>query len=214
MQSARMHPPIKFEPAAADLDAAAFASLVFDTSHEMLAFMFRDRHTAEQVLARLCRRAAGHFAYRHTTLALRGKDVIGLELGYDAAQLERQALPGTLWLLLSTPPRLWRHLARTVGPVVDGYVPKPSRDAYYINNLGVAPTCRGQGIGEALLKQVLARSAAAGYAAVELDVTRPNAGAIRFYRRQGFVAMSESGSRTLETQYGLPSLVRMRHNLS
>ena len=209
-----MHPPIKFEPAAAKLDAAAVASLIFDTSHEMLVFMFGDRHTAEQALARLSRRVSGHFAYRHATLALRGDEVLGLELGYDAAQLERQALPGALWLLLSTPPRLWWHLARTVGRVVDGYVPKPSPDAYYINNLGVVPKCRGQGIGEALLKQVLARSAAAGYAAVELDVTRPNAGAIRFYRRQGFVEVSESGSRALETRYGLPWLVRMRHSLS
>ena len=55
-----------------------------------------------------------------------------------------------------------------------------------IQNLGVVPEHRGQGLGTALLLQALQGLRSSGLAVVRLDVTAENATALRLYRRLGF----------------------------
>ena len=57
----------------------------------------------------------------------------------------------------------------------------------YVEELVVDPSWRGQGIGGALLDEVLDRAAEAGCAEVSLSVMPDNAGAIRLYRQHGLV---------------------------
>jgi ribosomal protein S18 acetylase RimI-like enzyme len=55
-----------------------------------------------------------------------------------------------------------------------------------IQNLGVVPAHRGQGLGAALLLQALQGFYRAGLGRAFLEVTAQNDGAIRLYRRLGF----------------------------
>ncbi len=195
-------------------DAAALAPLVFDSSHELLGFMFGDRGAAEAALTKLLARPGGHFGYRHVTVMLADEVIVGVELGYDRTTLSSEELAGTLNIFRSTPASRWPHIAWNVGRALSGYVPPPSRDAWYINNIAVDGTRRGAGLGMKLLEHVEARARATGFRCIELDVTAPNEGAIRFYRKHGFRPVSGSGTDTLEQQYGLPKLVRMRRLLT
>jgi ribosomal protein S18 acetylase RimI-like enzyme len=190
-------------------DASVAAELIYESSHELLGFMFKDHATACKVLAKLYRKKRGHFSHSFVHTAAIDGAVVGAELGYDKATLSKQDLPGTIWLMLSSPVRLWLHLALKVGPAVGKYVPKPSDNSYYINNIAVSSACRGKGVGQQLIEDIKRRAKQAGYTSVELDVTSVNQGAIGFYQKQGFKAVSESGSKELHEQYGLPPLVRM-----
>lgn len=52
--------------------------------------------------------------------------------------------------------------------------------------MGVHPACRGQGIGERLLRACLKKSASKGITRVELEVRADNAAAIGLYKKLGF----------------------------
>lgn len=58
-----------------------------------------------------------------------------------------------------------------------------------IQNLGITPEHRNSGLGTALLFCALAGFQRAGIARVYLEVTAQNEGAIRLYRRLGFVTV-------------------------
>lgn len=55
-----------------------------------------------------------------------------------------------------------------------------------IQNLGVVPSYRGQGLGKALIRQALAGFRGEGLRRAYLEVTAENAGAVRLYRDAGF----------------------------
>lgn len=189
------------------------AILIYESSHELFEFMFSSRPTAENVLSRLYRSERGHFSHRFSTIAMQGDKVAGLQLGYDLEQLSSQELVGGIALFINSPARYWWRLISRVGPVLDKYVPKPRSNAYYINNIAVAAAGRGGGIGRLLLTDTLNHANEKGYDSVELDVTAVNDSAIRFYEKNGFVRVFESGTAELHTRYGLPRLVRMAHRL-
>ena len=55
-----------------------------------------------------------------------------------------------------------------------------------VTNVAVAGSCQGRGIGRELVKELTARSAAAGVARLYLEVRRSNERALRLYRGLGF----------------------------
>src|SRR4051812_43704083 len=55
-----------------------------------------------------------------------------------------------------------------------------------IQNVGVAPDYRGQGLGQALVRKALEGFHAAGLRRAYLEVTAENAGAVQLYRAVGF----------------------------
>jgi FAD/FMN-containing dehydrogenase/SAM-dependent methyltransferase len=112
-----------------------------------------------------------------------------------------------------TPAAGWFHLISSVRAALGNYVPAPSDDAYYINNLAISSDCRGQDLGQKLLDHVCDEARHQHYRCIELDVTTDNASAIKFYQRYGFYLVSESGTERHETQYHLPKLHRMRLRL-
>ena len=190
--------------------AEAAASLIYESSHELMDFMFRDRALAERVLAKLFRKTGGHFSHRFATMAALDGRTVGLELGYDRDQLAAQDLQGGLNLLTNSPVSLWPRLLTTVRSVTADYVPAPSEGAYYINNIAVTPDCRGHGVGAQLLRAACERAARDGYDTIELDVTETNDGAIGFYKAHGFEIVSRSGSADLHGTHGLPLLLRAK----
>ncbi len=72
------------------------------------------------------------------------------------------------------------------------------RESGYLDQLCVAPEASGSGLAKALLDH--AKRLACG--AVELDVNEANERACRFYRREGFIAITEGAS----ALSGLPTL--------
>ncbi len=60
------------------------------------------------------------------------------------------------------------------------------RDDVQINNVAVHPDCRGQGLGEAMMRFALAKVRAAGAAFVTLEVRQSNAPAVNLYKKLGF----------------------------
>jgi len=59
-------------------------------------------------------------------------------------------------------------------------------DEIHINNLAIRPEYRGQGLGAALLQEVLQAGASRGATRATLEVRRSNAPARRLYERFGF----------------------------
>ena len=69
-----------------------------------------------------------------------------------------------------------------------------------VQNLGVTPECRGQGIGEHLLVRALQGFQRAGLRRAYLEVTAQNVGAIRLYQRVGF-ARARTVYKAVEVAY-------------
>jgi ribosomal protein S18 acetylase RimI-like enzyme len=94
---------------------------------------------------------------------------------------KRGFLPQATWLI--------SHQARLSGQVdYCGTIQGISDDTGCgsIQNLGIAPEHRGQGLGTRLLLAALAGFAHAGLRRASLEVTAQNTSAVRLYRRVGF----------------------------
>ncbi len=89
--------------------------------------------------------------------------------------------PGATWLLRYHEPGSRRiENCGTVQGVCDG----PAVGA--VQNLGVTPGHRGQGLGTALLDQAITGFSAYGLTKAYLEVTAHNTAAVRLYQRLGF----------------------------
>ena len=75
---------------------------------------------------------------------------------------------------------------RPGGEVVAYIVYWQIRDDVQINNVAVHPDCRGQGLGEAMMRFALDKVRAAGAAFVTLEVRQSNAPAVNLYKKLGF----------------------------
>ncbi len=200
---------IRYEPAGAE-QATELAPLIYESSHELLDFMFGDRAAAETALIKLIARPDGHFSHRFVTLLIVNDRLCGAELGYSAEQLSAEEFSGAVNMLRAMPPRRWLHLIGSVNRALAGYVMPPSPDAYYINNIAVNGDHRGKGLGRSFLDHIARAAGQEGYRSIELDVTDINEGGIRFYERYGFHCVAESRPEAAVTRYGLPPLKRMR----
>ena len=88
---------------------------------------------------------------------------------------KRGFLPEATWLVLG---------ARGYCGTVQGIRDRPGLGA--IQNLGVIPSCRGRGLGGALLLQALNGFRRCGLGRAFLEVTAKNDAAVQLYRRLGF----------------------------
>ena len=177
-------------------------------------FMFQSQAQAEQVLTKLLKRPSGQFGYRYFSVMQDGDETVGVVLGYSRKQFLQAELPGAINLLKATPLTTWWHLIVTVNKALSGYVPPPSEGAFYVNNIAVDASARGKGYGTELLSRVIENARQQGFRSIELDVTHINEGGIRFYQRNGFAVVSESGSEELFLRHRLPILKRMRRLIS
>jgi hypothetical protein len=93
-------------------------------------------------------------------------------------------LPQATWLLAHTPPGRRRY---SYCGTVQGVRDPVGMGA--IQNLGIVPEYRGGGLGTMLLFRALEGFRESGIRRVHLEVTSQNDGAIRLYRRLGFVTV-------------------------
>ena len=96
-------------------------------------------------------------------------------------------LPAATWLLCR---KQRSHRAVEACGTIQGIRDRQGFGA--IQNLGIIPECRGNGLGELLLRRALVGFQAAGMAHVFLEVTADNVIAIRLYERLGFVCTRTS----------------------
>ncbi|MFP4450418.1 MAG: N-acetyltransferase family protein [Rhodosalinus sp.] len=89
----------------------------------------------------------------------------------------------------------WVTLAETEGRAL-GFI---AREGAFIHALYVAEAARGRGVGRALLDHAKAASPA-----LTLRTFEANAGALRFYRREGFTEAGRGDGR--DNDEGLPDL--------
>jgi ribosomal protein S18 acetylase RimI-like enzyme len=84
-------------------------------------------------------------------------------------------LPGATWLITS-------------GDILVGTIQGVAEAGRWgaIQNVGVAPTCRGFGFGEALLLRAIVGFRSSGLTRVYLEVTARNEAALALYRKHGF----------------------------
>jgi GNAT superfamily N-acetyltransferase len=90
-------------------------------------------------------------------------------------------VPGATWLLVYQPPG--QSVPEYCG-TIQGLCDRQGYGA--VQNLGVTPLHRSQGLGTGLLKQALTGFRAAGLHRAYLEVTAQNTGAIRLYTTLGF----------------------------
>ena len=88
-------------------------------------------------------------------------------------------IPEATWLACHQTPTAWQPCG-----TVQGLMMSPREGA--IQNLGVAPEYRDQGIGRALLVNALQGFRSAGCTHAQLEVTVQNTSAVRLYERMGF----------------------------
>jgi len=69
--------------------------------------------------------------------------------------------------------------------------PRPALGRWRLGTMGALPAARGSGAAPALLDDFIARAAAAGQGAVELEVFAQNARALRLYQGRGFAPLHE-----------------------
>jgi ribosomal protein S18 acetylase RimI-like enzyme len=85
----------------------------------------------------------------------------------------------------------------------------PGAGELYIGHLGVNPTWRGQGIGEALIDHLMQQGAKAGLRRAVLDVATNNPRAEALYTRLGFRVTAERPSSLRRAAGFVPSHRRM-----
>ena len=200
---------IKFVPASRG-HADLISLLIYQSVHELMDFMFGSQELADPVLKKLLGYSSGQFGYRYVSVMQDGDQTVGVVLGYSREEFMQAELPGAFNMLRATPLRFWPHLFTTVNRALSNYVPPPSPNAYYINNIAVNAEFRGKGYGSKLLAHIIEVATQKGFRSLELDVTHINEDAIRFYQRNGFSMVSESGTEDLFDRYRLPILKRMR----
>jgi len=193
--------------------ASEVAPLIYDSAHELMQFIFKNKHNALQSLTKLNQNKLGHFSYLFSNVLLLQGKVVGVEIGFDKKQLKKQEFLGSLALLLQSPVLIWRYLVFVVAPTLDSYIPDPSDDAYYINNIAVSPMFQRQGVGQLLIKNACLKAKQMGLCRLELDVSKDNRQAINFYLKNGFSLVSESITSKLHQAYNLPVLIRMSKSL-
>lgn len=68
------------------------------------------------------------------------------------------------------------------------------RDDVQVNNIAVRPDCRGQGLGEALMRFAIDKVRTAGAAFMTLEVRESNKAAVALYRKLGFEVLGKRKS--------------------
>ena len=192
-------------------DADQVTELIADTPGG-LPDILGSRQGALRIVRKVFLSPGSFFGFPHTLVAEEDGAVVG----------EMVRLPGFLWkrlrwrtglgMLVGSGPRdAWR-LAWRGSAAGRAMAPIPG-DVLYVVSLSVAAAKREQGIGAALLAEAVEEARAAKLRAVALDVAFSNAGALRFYLRQGFSTLSE---RRHATARGLPvgGSIRMERRTS
>ncbi len=202
---------VTFRPARAS-DAGALP-LILSSGPDSFNYVFRTaRVSPKQFLAYAFAQGGGEFGHlNHVVGELDGLVGAGGAGGAaDRSLAFTLAAVGQFWRVfgpLGTPPVIVRGLQ------TETIVRPPAAGEFCIGHLGVDPGYRGRGIGEALIRHLLALGAARGLPRAVLDVAVTNPRAEALYARLGFRVTAERTSRYRRALGFVPSHRRMERAL-
>lgn len=193
-------------PARAD-EAAALAPLILHVL-EAMELPFLAAHgieTTRSLLTTAIQAAEYRYGYARAIVKTIDGCIAGAAFGYPSEVEPLVDLPFTTALQQS-------HLDSTQRLFTD---PESYPDEWYLDTIAVAPTCRGRGIGAALLDALPAQALAAGKQRIGLNVDEANPAARRLYLRHGYRPVGSrmlSGHRYEHLQKPLlPRRARQKH---
>ena len=183
-------PAVEIRSARPD-DRGAIAALMYSAGPELYDFLYRtDRVAAVDFIHYEFRSGRGFCGYRNLTVAVLEGEVVATGSFYDGRR-QGALMRGSVFNAL----RFFR-LGEVLPMLlrsghVDSIVTHPAKDELYLANFAVAPSRRGQGIGEAMVRHQLAQARAGGYRVFSLDVAVTNPRAEALYRRLGLHVVRE-----------------------
>ena len=178
-------------------DAAQATPLIFSAGPSAFDFVFshRTRMDAQGFIAHAFTSDRGEFSWRYHRVAEIDGEVVGTAVGYTGT-MARQFL----WPAVG-------HILRCYGVVgaarvirrglqIETIIVPPSRaDMFYIGNVAVLPTLRGQGIGQQIMEHMHAEGRRLKATVCALDVSAENPRAEALYTRMGYRVVKENPSR-------------------
>lgn len=175
-------PDVTLEPFDAQHhDARLVARLIYQADPALMSFVFGDEHKSAERLAALVGMEHNDYAGRRIICALCDGSVVGVLAGLTGAERASSAKSaGQEWPLalgLGGTLRAIRWSSRLESVATQDV----AASEYYISALSVDEARRGNGIGSALLGEVLDRQDV-----VVADVNIAKSDPIRFYQRHGF----------------------------
>lgn len=193
--------------------ADAAARLIYSTGDYLFDHVFgTDKHALFSLLSYLYKKRKGIFSYSFSTVARKKKDLIGLELGYTAADYKLHYIINFIYTVVYfRSPKIVKMFMRD-RDVEKISAPIP-REGYYIAHIAVAPYLRGKGISHILLENAFLKTKRLGFSKCCLDVASNNLGAIKFYKKYNFRIVKELKDDVLFKKYHLYSRFRMEKNI-
>ncbi|MEO6025839.1 MAG: GNAT family N-acetyltransferase [Candidatus Binatia bacterium] len=213
-----MHASSDIELTAGTPDQAArIAELVWSTGPASYSYIFGARERFDRFVGRAWQTAESYFGHTEATVALRGGEVVGVEIGFDGARNYRtraNMTPVGAGLIadgtVSTEDLIGVLERAEKASYLNPYVPD---SAYYVLALAVMPDLRGSGLGARLLRNAFERGRRGGCAVLHLDVLSDNP-AVGFYRAHGLVTVAETVAPEPCREHGVPMEMRMVASLS
>lgn len=166
------------------------AALIYETDEHLFYYLYgNSKEAALQFLEAEWQQDIGIFSHSLCTVAMRGTELVGIELGFDN-DTENEANTKSNhagFFALSQENR--DHLLQAV-PYLPYLIPPYPKDAYLLQNLASSPKARGLGIGRRLITNAIDNAREKGYKQLQLDVYVDNP-AVEFYHHMGLEIVSE-----------------------
>ena len=203
---------LAFRPATAQ-DADAAAPLVYSAGPEAFDYMFRTAgREALDYLRYAFAQGGGFQGYRNHWVAEREGRVVGVGAFYSQGEEGRLTLGLMRQVLSFYPLRAAFGVIRRgleLAPMMKPLTP----DMLYVANFGVAPDCRGQGIGARMLNMQMAEARKRGFGIYALDVAVTNPRAQKLYEGVGFRFVRERRFRGDRNRSPVPDCRRLEMKL-
>lgn len=199
--------------AAQPSDVHAAVPLIYSSGPEAFNFVFKPTpaQEAQNFLRRAFVRPGGEFGYRNHIVALVNHQVVGIGTAFsgDAVLEYTTSAARVIFGMYGL------HSFRVAinGLRVENIVKQPQGNIHYIAHLGVVPELRSQGIGAAIVQELLQQGARRGRSIAELDVAVTNPRAQALYERLGFQIISEHASNLQNAFARVPAHRRMRKSI-
>jgi len=168
--------PVYLRPAQPE-DASQAAQLMIESGNGVYEFLFEGlvpEGALAQALERVISADEGPYSWKNYLVAEREGHLAGFANAFPA-RLIRNQNPGPI------PPERWDHFA-PIKETMDW-------ESFYLSNIAVFPIDRGHGVGQALLKGVLAKARQLDFQDVTLHFWEGNDSAHKLYERHGFVVV-------------------------
>ncbi len=178
------------------------AQLIYDSAPELFGLLFGQ--TAIPIIQNFVLGSHNRFSHRYIQVAEAGHQVIGMATILPATALQDNADER---IVLNFWARLRRQMAYRLilDRVLEQNYPTGS---FYIANLAVQPTYRGQGIGTQLLQHCITHAKASGSKQLFISVDIHNPRAQKLYESLGFEVVTTKTIALLNARIGSRVLAR------